>query len=196
MTADLFWKVAIASVGGAWTVLNYLRGRTFKRRLELTVTGQVTSEGDLHFLSVTATIKNVGLSKAKIFQKGTWVRIYRLRSKANREKLSVPSETLLGTAPIFTEHDWVEPGEQVSDVLFAQLPTKQADDIAVRLNFRVKSQDRRWMDTSEFDEEGNSREFKNYPFVRNLTWAAAAVIPYSPTASQPLAEAPTSQTGA
>jgi hypothetical protein len=195
MTADLFWKVAIAAVGGAWTLLNYLRGRTFHRRLELKVTGQVTTDADLHFLSVTATVKNVGLSKARLFQAGTWVRIYRLRSKTTDERLLLPSETRLGTAPIFTGHDWVEPGEEVSDVLFVQLPTRQANDIALRLEFQVKSQDRRWMDTSDFDEQGDSRELRDYPFIRNLIWAAAAVVPYSAAASQPLAEAPTTHIG-
>jgi hypothetical protein len=195
MTADLFWKVAIAAVGGTWTVLNYLRGRTFRRRLELKVTGQITVEGELHFLSITATVKNVGLSKARIFQEGTWVKLFRLSSKPTGGALSLPGQAHLGTAPVFKEHAWVEPGEEINDVLFVQLPAKQAEDIAIRLNLRVKSQDRRWMDTSDFEEKGSAPE-SDYPFVRNLTWAAAAVVPYNSAASQPLAEAPTTHTGA
>ncbi len=192
MTADLFWKIALAAAGGAWTILNYLRGRTFRRRLELKVTGEILIESDIRFLSIVATIKNVGLSKARIFQEGTWVKIFRLQKKTQSDALALPHETRLGTGPIFAAHGWVEPGEEVNDVLFVQLPAKTPEDIAVRVEFRVKSQERRWLPPAEFEQVDDAAEADEY-IVRNLTWVTAAIVPLAapPTST----EAPTIKAG-
>ena len=37
---DTVVKIAAVIVGGAWTYLNYVRGRTYSRRLELAVSGE------------------------------------------------------------------------------------------------------------------------------------------------------------
>jgi hypothetical protein len=195
MITDLSWKIAVGIAAASWTVLNYLRGRTFRRRLELKVSGEIFEKTGIHFLSVVTTAKNVGLSKVRVFQEGTWVRLVRFQSKEKTAALKLPEEILLGTAPIFTTHDWIEPGEEINDILFVQLPERVSEDIAVSLSLRVKSREWRWVTEADL-EKAESFENPNPEFVRRLVWHAAAVVPYDSQAkSMGPVEAPTLQPG-
>jgi hypothetical protein len=52
---DTTSKIAIAIIGGAWAWLTYVRGRTFRRRLEPKITGQILLEKGTQFLSMDAS---------------------------------------------------------------------------------------------------------------------------------------------
>jgi len=195
MITDLSWKIAVGIAAASWTILNYLRGRTFRRRLELKVSGEIFEKTGIHFLSVVTTAKNVGLSKVRVFQKGTWVRLVRLRSKQKSSALQLPEEIFLGTAPIFKRHDWIEPGEEVNDILFVQLPERIPEDVAISLSLRVKSTEWRWVTEADL-EKAESPEKPDPEFVRKLVWHAAAVVSYDSQAkSTGPVEAPTLQSG-
>ncbi len=177
--ADIFFKVAVPVIGGAWAFLTYVRGRTFSRRLEPRIEGQLFHQNDRCFLSVQAAVKNVGLSKAVILQTGSWVRIVLLGARAGVVKIAVPAETRLATTPVFMKHKWVEPGEEIHDVQLLQLPHLTENDVAIRLNLRVVSQELRWPtapDDAQNDPSAPSSDF-DMRFVRNLEWNAAAIVP-------------------
>jgi len=175
---DTFSKIAIAVLGGIWTLLTYVRGRTFRRRLEPKITGEVFEEGGARFLSIVASARNVGLSKAEVIEDGTWVRIFLLKKK-NVKSFAVPAEVRLGTAPILLQHSWIEPGEEVHDVLIVQLPEKSAEDIGVRLDLRVKSQEWRWIPPADYSGGTQVTAEAGSDLVRNLIWNAAAIVPMS-----------------
>jgi hypothetical protein len=61
-------KVVAVILGGIWTYLNYIRGRTFKRRLEPRISGEVcmVSSTSTPMISGSVQAKNVGLSKVDI----------------------------------------------------------------------------------------------------------------------------------
>lgn len=63
---DKIIKVVAVVLGGIWTYLNYVRGRTFKRRLELSVTEKLLQSGSNILVTGVAQVKNVGLSKVSI----------------------------------------------------------------------------------------------------------------------------------
>ncbi len=63
-------------VGAAWTYLNYFRGRTYKPRLECSVDASVEKHSGRSFLRATVRVRNIGLSKVPIEQKGTALLIY------------------------------------------------------------------------------------------------------------------------
>ena len=70
---DKVVKIIAVILGGIWTYLNYVRGRTFKRRLEPKILGKI-SRGvrvDTWMVSGIAQAKNVGLSKVDIEASGT-----------------------------------------------------------------------------------------------------------------------------
>jgi hypothetical protein len=65
---DKVTKIIALFIGAGWAYLNYLRGRTFKRRLEPSITGKTIRSKGLLLLSGVAQVKNVGLSKVVIQQ--------------------------------------------------------------------------------------------------------------------------------
>src|ERR1700675_1127674 len=77
---DKVIKILAVVIGGAWAYLNYVRGRTYKKRLETNVSGEWFENKGLSFLSGSAHLKNVGLSKFPIEQKGTAILVYDLQS--------------------------------------------------------------------------------------------------------------------
>ena len=62
-------------VGAVWTYFHYFRGRIYRPRLEIIVSGKITNNNGILFIITKIRIKNVGLSKIDIKQKGTGMRI-------------------------------------------------------------------------------------------------------------------------
>jgi hypothetical protein len=116
---DTVVKIAAVIVGGAWTYLNYVRGRTYSRRLELAVSGAVTERDDVYFFNGECRAKNVGLSKISIghFQTNVLVSAIRL-ARAKDGWLYTDSEDLIAL-PLFERHGWIEPGETISEPVSA-----------------------------------------------------------------------------
>jgi hypothetical protein len=128
-------------VGAAWTVLTYLRGRTFKRRLEPVILGSIFSSGGGVCLSITAKLKNVGLTKIPISQKGTGIRISTYHAEPGITGAIDP--TRIATLEVFRQHDWIEPGEQIEDSSVFLLPSTSAEMEAVHLSLIVVSRTRK-----------------------------------------------------
>ena len=81
-------KIIAVILGGIWTYLNYVRGRTFKRRLEPKILGKI-SRGvrvDTWMVSGIAQAKNVGLSKVDIEASGTAIVIDDMILKEHRRR--------------------------------------------------------------------------------------------------------------
>lgn len=72
-------KVVAVLLGGAWTLMHYLRGRTFKRRLEPGVNGLLFRSGGEAYVVVTCTLKNLGLSKCDLDFPGTWCEVQQMK---------------------------------------------------------------------------------------------------------------------
>lgn len=176
--ADTATKIAFAVIGGAWAWLTYIRGRTFRRRLEPAITGQIFVDSGIRFLSIEASVKNVGLSRAALPQRGTWVRIVRLQRKKSTS-VAEPKEMLIGTPPIFKRHGWIEPGEEVHDVMLVQLPQDTPEDVAIGLSLRVASEEWRWP-TPRDQPQDTDPEASSDPdnlFKRRLGWHAGSIVP-------------------
>jgi hypothetical protein len=122
-SVDTALKCLAVIVGGLWTYLNYVRGRTFRKRLELTPSGTITDQGGTLFFTGQCVAKNVGLGKIPIQQHGTGVTIYALRLVPNPGGTPHTAEDLVTVLPLFERHGWIEPGEAIADPFFTVLPT-------------------------------------------------------------------------
>jgi hypothetical protein len=140
---DKVTKVLALVIGGAWAYLNYRRGRTFKKRLELKVTGKTAQEGKILFLSGTAQIKNVGLSKFPIEQRGTAILIFDLTPAASVTQPADFIEKRAGVRSVFKEHGWIEPGETIEESFLLQLPENE-ERVAMKLDLRVVAAHIEW----------------------------------------------------
>ncbi|MGA8687479.1 MAG: hypothetical protein WB623_23975 [Candidatus Sulfotelmatobacter sp.] len=142
---DKVVKIIAVILGGIWTYLNYVRGRTFKRRLEPKILGKI-SRGvrvDTWMVSGIAQAKNVGLSKVDIEASGTAIVIDDMilgTSKKGVPKM-VEVDILGGVLGVFERHGWIEPGETIEESFAAPLPVRN-DRAAVRLRLRIVSRHR------------------------------------------------------
>jgi hypothetical protein len=131
--------LAIA-VGGAWVYFNFFRGRTYRPRLELSITGVHTFGSSNSMMVLTASLRNVGLSRVAIAPKGTVCTVSALPAQ---EASALPRLIQEWEQPhvsrILSAHEWIEPGETVVEQLLVALPsTVQA---AYRVTARVVAAD-------------------------------------------------------
>lgn len=134
-------------VGGLWAYIKYFRGRTFKPRLELQVSGKLINEGKVNCILATMHIKNIGLSQVKLEKDYSRVEVslyqpefYDLvyKKTENVDKIRLP----LWTEPtakfhVFQAHWWIEPGEAITDHILVTLPHNNL--VACKLDFCITS---------------------------------------------------------
>ena len=110
--------------GAAWTYLNYFRGRTYDPRLECLVEASVEEHSGQSFLRAVVRIRNNGLSKVPIQQKGTALLIYSVNTQ--EENPPFPSQVRwnkpVAAFDVFTGQKWVEPSEPMAESLMVTLP--------------------------------------------------------------------------
>ena len=61
--ADKAIKAAAVAVGGLWAYWNYRKSRIYEKKLELQLTANTFTRGDL-YLDIDVSMRNVGASKA------------------------------------------------------------------------------------------------------------------------------------
>src|SRR5665213_3298959 len=69
--ADKGIKALAVIIGGIWTYINFIRSRTFKRKLEPSVSGEIFEKDGNYYILVSKRLKNVGQAQYTIRQKGT-----------------------------------------------------------------------------------------------------------------------------
>jgi len=116
-------KIAAYLVGGGWVYFNFFKGRTYRPRLELRVTGQLSRRTTPEFVQVAVTVKNVGLSKVEVSQRGTALRLFAY------DKSAKDGWKHLDTYGILTSHQWIEPGELLEEPALYELDLRDVSAI-------------------------------------------------------------------
>jgi hypothetical protein len=134
-TAEKLTKIAAVLVGGTWAYVKFFRGRTFRPRIELKVSGKFIKKDALTYLLILAELKNVGLSKIKIKQQGSAIVVSSFRwpeePACKVEKVRYePAKAF----EVFKSHAWVEPGEPIEDQCLVLLPDNPS---VLRLDLRI-----------------------------------------------------------
>jgi len=132
-------------IGGIWAWLKFFRGRTFRSRLELKVSGKLIRNGTNNFPKATMEMKNVGLSQVKLKRDAIYLDVFLI------DALSIKSAQRLYSAKwsepitfaVFKDHGWVEPSEEISDELLFQLPV--GEQLACKLKLTVNSSGNSWV---------------------------------------------------
>lgn len=134
-------KIAAIVIGGVWTYLKFIRGRIYRPRLRLSVSGRIAMvEGQQH-LVVNLTMENVGSSKVDIGEEGTGLRLF---SPALTPAVVPPDQTVwmrLGSFSVFEKPGWLETGESIQDQLLIALPPGGS---VFKLEFRVVARKIEW----------------------------------------------------
>ena len=117
--ASLITSAAIV-VGGVWAYFKFAQGRTFRPRIEVDLSGQWRNVGESKLLHARIRVKNIGLSKITLIQKGSGLRA----SLMAESQPSPPARSSWVKGKVYVvlkKHDWVEPGETVSDEILLTL---------------------------------------------------------------------------
>ena len=78
-----FWDI-VAHIGtiigllatGVWAYFNFIKSRRYYPRLELAVSGEIVGTQERQFVIPHVTLKNIGMSKVKLIQRGSGYRIW------------------------------------------------------------------------------------------------------------------------
>jgi hypothetical protein len=140
--------IAIAA-GGVWGYFNFFKGRTYRPRLEPKVSGKLISQKGVHYLIVTAQLKNVGLSEVKIDQEGSGLRVFAYDVVEHTSKARSVQQSRLITLPIFKDHGWIEPGELIEDQRLVVIP--DIEYVALQMSLRLVSNKIAWNSAAIID---------------------------------------------
>src|SRR5262249_6336609 len=99
---------AAVIIGGIWAYFKFVKGRTFRPRLEVDMSGQWLKVDGKQLLQARIRVKNIGSSKVTLLQKGTGLRIGVLAE----QQPSPPAAATWDGQRVFVvlkEHQWIEP---------------------------------------------------------------------------------------
>jgi hypothetical protein len=103
-------------VGALWAYFKFVKGRTFRPRLEVGLRGQWRIIDGQQWLQAQVSVKNIGASVVRLLQPGTGLRI----SALSEEQETAPADASWESLRVFSileDHEWIEPGETVADDL-------------------------------------------------------------------------------
>jgi len=129
-------------VGGVWAYYRFFRGRTFKPRLEIALTGTFCLLSRRSHLSANGRLKNVGLSKVVLDPTVSAVRVFSEVLGEVPSAVDAAQWTRNATLPSFQNHQLIEPGELIEDNWLIALPKGEAS--AFRLELRVAGLTTSW----------------------------------------------------
>ena len=107
-------------VGGTWAYFKFAKGRTFRPRIEIDMSGQWREVEGKKWLQARIRVKNIGASKIALEQKGTGLRV-RVLAADQPPPPDAAVWITRKTCKIFVKHSWIEPGETISDDILLNL---------------------------------------------------------------------------
>lgn len=144
-TVDIVQKlftIAAITIGAIWTYFNFFRGRTYRMRLELTVSGKVVTLNGTDHRIADMSLKNVGLSKVEIEQKGSALQVLSYEAPVGTRDVVSANWENLTAFPVFESHQWIEPGERIDEQRLATMPANGR--MALQLRLHVVSKGSSW----------------------------------------------------
>ena len=145
-------------VGGSWAYAEYVRGRTFRPRARLAITASLGRKDTDPVLLVRVSMENQGLGRLPLEKDMSLVYVDDLPVSRWAPGATVhwdESKPIM-VIPVFARHEWIEPGETITDNALLPLP---------RFEDAVAYQARAWVRAP--------RRFRK----SGIAWSANAVVP-------------------
>jgi hypothetical protein len=145
-------ETAAVIVGGIWAYYKFFRGRTFRPRLELAISGRASEAKGHTNVLIAVQLKNVGLSKVAISQEGSAIRVF----ASDPTKTDGVAEWQRAiTVGVFEKHGWIEPGETITDQ--ALISVAGIGHMAVKLELRLVGNHIEWNALSIVEPQKDSK---------------------------------------
>jgi hypothetical protein len=116
---------AAVVVGGLWAYFKFVKGRTYRPRLEVGMSGRWRNVDGRRLIHARVAVRNIGASVVTLIQEGTGLRISVLAVDQDPPPAAM-AWTSMRVFEIFGEHEWIEPGETVSDDVLLDLGVSES----------------------------------------------------------------------
>jgi hypothetical protein len=121
------WTFAIANgaqvvaigIGGAWAYYKFIRGRTFHKRAEVTITSELVRRDAFFAVRAATSLVNTGGSNLPLRVK--IVRVYAF-APDDVDEQGRPRWDEVVNAPIFQDHEHIEAQETIRDDILVAIP--------------------------------------------------------------------------
>jgi hypothetical protein len=128
-TADIIGTLITALaviVGAVWAYYRFVKDRTYRPRLEVSMAGEWLSVDNERLLLARVRVKNIGASSVGLLQRGTGLRISRLNNSSSPGPLDWERSRVYS---ILQEHSWIEPDETVSDDVLLRIEVMEGQPV-------------------------------------------------------------------
>lgn len=133
-------QIVAIVVAAGWAYSKFVRGRTFARRLEPSIEGELLRAGDAEAIRARVALRNTGASDIPLHAKA--IRVYAVGDEGWGDE-KVPTWTRLMTVPVLAQHQSLESVEVVSEQVLIPLKPETFRRLAYRLEFVVQDELRR-----------------------------------------------------
>ena len=143
--------------GGVWAYFKFAKGRTFRDRLIVTVSGRFVSIDGSVFLVVTNLLHNVGLSRIAFSPKVSLLNVFEYLPAGTEQIVSVSNKRLTSFRVLADNDKYIEPNEIIERQCLIALP--RVSNVGYQLEFEVLTESGyAWramtiVDKSTFEEE-------------------------------------------
>lgn len=131
---NLLTMVAIL-LGGAWAYFKFIKGRVFATRLEPHIEGRIVRTADGQFAILTVSIENVGLSRVTLNGEQSTIEVFAYPAENYMPEFHDALLDSLGVTLAVTAHEWIEPGECISEQRIVALPPEPM--LALKVHLRI-----------------------------------------------------------
>jgi hypothetical protein len=113
-------------IGAVWAYYRFVKGRTFRPRLEVSMGGEWLTVHGKRLLLARVRVKDIGASVVRLRQEGTGLRV--------SSPVDSDAPGAVGWEPghvytILEKHEWIEPGETVSDDVLLHLAVTEGQPV-------------------------------------------------------------------
>ncbi len=148
-TVDIINKLVTTGAiitGGVWAYFNFIKGRIYRPRLQVEVSGSVILIEERMYIKVLAKLHNVGNSVVLLEQKGTGLRVFGEECDNHAATIRNINWKHLATYPVFENHGWIEGKETISHEQLLVVPADKYPVFCLKL--RVVSNKISWSHSS------------------------------------------------
>lgn len=150
--ADIVYHVVAAValiVGGGWAYFKFIKGRTFQRRLQVVLEGNIEKSPGVMYLIVNSRAQNIGLRELNINAEESALSIFTLSARTDAvEEAARSGWELLGVWSVFEDQLLLEPDESIRDPQLLELPEGGFAALRLELVVSPEGSERSWQ-TSE-----------------------------------------------
>jgi hypothetical protein len=143
LSADDWIKAIAVVVGAAWTIMNFVRGRTYRKSLDVDLPGTFSVISGVVLFTGQCKATNVGSSKISIHSYGTGVYIYTLWLRQYTDGWGV-AEELIDTVSLVDSNAWIEPRESFRKPYIRPVPPSRGVFVGVRCEALINNGETVW----------------------------------------------------